>query len=61
MPNTLVTLSLSAVSRLAKLAKNNLDSLMTVFESGPLYSITNMKYRDRRINLEKLSVLRNDF
>lgn len=61
MPNNLVTLSLSAVSRLAKLAKNNLDSLMTVFESGPLYSITNMKYRDRRINLEKLSVLRNDF
>lgn len=61
MLNNLVTLSLSAVSRLAKLAKNNLDSLMTVFESGPLYSITNMKYRDRRINLEKLSVLRNDF
>lgn len=55
MPNNLVTLSFSAISRLAKLAKNNLSSLMTVFERGHLYSITNMKYHDRSLNLEALS------
>ena len=46
---------LDHTSRLAKLAKNNLDSLMTSFKSGHLHSITAMKYNGHKISLAGLS------